>query len=228
MVWAKFDDGYPDHHKIVPLSDAAFRVHTACICYVNRDTHDGRVPKAVAHRYTTKGKKAALELIRAGLFTEDGDHYEIHDFHDYNPTPEQVRSLREARREAGRKGGQSKRSSKPEAKGEANAQASASANGKQNGTPYPGPVPEGDEETSQTALIHRVANACERADLDEATSVVSQLLEHVDGRLIDECLGWVATRDESKRPRSPRFFLTVVSDWARQRGVVLPELGVSA
>lgn len=182
------------------------------------------MPKAVAHRYTTKGRKAAQELLRVGLFHEDGDNYLIHDFLDYNPTAEQVRSVREARAQAGRKGGQSKRTSKVEA----NSEAIALANGKQTGTPYPVPSPEGDVETSQTALIHRVANACERSDLGEATSVVSQLLEHVDARLIDECLGWAATRDESKRPRSPRFFLAVVSDWAEQRGVVIPKLGVSA
>lgn len=36
MSYALLDDGYPGHPKIVPLSDAAFRVHTTALCHVRR------------------------------------------------------------------------------------------------------------------------------------------------------------------------------------------------
>lgn len=220
MVWAKFDDQYPDNPKIAPLSDAAFRLHTSSICYSARVLMDGRIPKAIAHRYVAKGRTVAGELIRSGLFTDDGDNYIINDFLDYNPTREQVQAIKEARAKAGAKGGSTKR--------QANALASAETNGKQNRTPYPYPVP--DKETSQDLhpgdVAARMAVVCKNGSSREAFEVVTALAEHVDLRLVDECVGWASKLDHQHQPVGPRYFLKAVRDWAKDRGVVVPELTV--
>ena len=230
MVWAKFDDKYPDNPKIVALSDAAFRLHASAICYSAAHLLDGRIPKAAAHRYVARGVAAAKELLESGLFADDGDFYQVHDFLDYNPTAEQVTNIREARARSGRKGGLSKRTGNPQA----NSQANASANAKQteeqkseqNGTPYPYPVPypNGDLEKSQTALAQRLSAVCKKPDPIDALLVVNALAEHVDWKIIDECIGWAEQRDENQKPNSPRYFLKTVADWGRKRGVVVPDL----
>jgi hypothetical protein len=41
MPWAKFDDRYPWHRKVRPLSDAAFRLDVSAICWCAENLTDG-------------------------------------------------------------------------------------------------------------------------------------------------------------------------------------------
>lgn len=219
MTWAKFDDGYPDNPKIVPLSDAAFRMHVSSVCYSSRHLLDGRIPQAVAHRYVTRrGRHSALELIRAGLFEEADHDYIVHDFHDYNPTSKEVLSKREARAEAGRKGG----ASKPPSKTEANEQ----AKGKQNGTPYPVPEPVTPGDSSKSLnrgdIAARLAAACDGLASATCFDVVCDFADHLDLRVIDECVGYLGALPVAKRPRSKAYIVKTLRQWAEQRGVEVP------
>lgn len=58
-------DGLPDHPKIEPLSDAAFRLLVELWCYCSRHLTDGEVSKAA---WTKRGTpRARKELLDAGL-----------------------------------------------------------------------------------------------------------------------------------------------------------------
>ena len=43
MAWAKLDDQFAEHPRIVPLGDRAFRLHVAAICLSNRKLTDGHI-----------------------------------------------------------------------------------------------------------------------------------------------------------------------------------------
>lgn len=100
-MWVKLDDGFAEHPRVSGLSDAAFRLHVASMCYAAHYLTDGRVP---AHR--VHGKPLAplvAELVKAGLWTRNGTGYEIHDWRDYNPTREDVERQRKMRNERQRR-----------------------------------------------------------------------------------------------------------------------------
>jgi hypothetical protein len=146
VSYLRIDDAFPEHPKVHPLDDRAFRLHMHALCYCARNLTNGVI--------SSKGLRQLLgscdakprhvkQLVEHGLWHED-DAYRIHDYLEKNPTADEVRELRKARSEAGRRGGTtSGRNRKTEANGEATAQASAwpsalKQNGKQPGsTPYP-------------------------------------------------------------------------------------------
>jgi hypothetical protein len=101
MTWARFDDGFADHPKIVGLSDAAFRLHVTAICYVARHKTDGRVPKSAPFIRLARAK----ELLQARVWEDtEPAHYTIHDYLSYNPSASDLLSKSEARAMAGAKG----------------------------------------------------------------------------------------------------------------------------
>lgn len=108
MSWARLDDGYPWHPKVVGLSDAAFRLHVTAICYCTGKLTDGLVP-APALRFMGATKKAIAELVMAGLWDEADGSYALHDYLEYNPTREEVEAAREQRRAAGQSSGAARR-----------------------------------------------------------------------------------------------------------------------
>jgi len=169
MTWARFDDDFPQHPKIVGLSDQAFRLHVSAVCYANQKLSDGAIQESVltillpgAGRAAVK--RRALELADAGVWEKQPDgNYLIHDFLEYNPTREKVLGSRDElsrkRADAGRLGGRKSREtpkqngSKHPSKTEANTQAkpkqnrskteaNTQAKPKQNRSPVPDPVPQ--------------------------------------------------------------------------------------
>ena len=105
MTWAKLDDSFPEHPKVVELSDRAFRIHVTALCYCARNLTDGHVPAPTVRAFTL-GKKAPItELVKAGVWNENGrGAYIIHDYLDYNPSREHVEAERARKQEAGREG----------------------------------------------------------------------------------------------------------------------------
>lgn len=107
MAWARLDPAMPWHPKVAALSDRAFRLHATGICYCVQYLTDGAIPAKGLRGIFPWGShhKPLLELVAAGLWHDEGDHYEIHDFLEYNPTAEEVLAQRAARSAAGRAGG---------------------------------------------------------------------------------------------------------------------------
>src|SRR5688500_12477996 len=88
MTWVKLDDNFPDHPKVVNLSDSAFRSYVEALCYSSRLLTGGFIPHRITH------KRASKELTAAGLWVEVEGGFQIHDFHVYNPPSEEVKERR--------------------------------------------------------------------------------------------------------------------------------------
>lgn len=109
MPWVQLDDGYAEHPKIDSLSDGAFRLHTAAICYANRYQTDGIIPAEKAPRLMPRFRKTYIqELVDRMLWHDigDGAAYEIHDFLDWNRSREQIAEDKKRASESGKKGAQ--------------------------------------------------------------------------------------------------------------------------
>lgn len=103
-TYIKLHDGMPDHPKVDPLSDAAFRLLINSWCWCSRHLTDGAMPvKTWVKRGT---KKTRDELVAAGLVEQhDADVILWHDYLEHQQSAEQRQAAREQRREAGRAGG---------------------------------------------------------------------------------------------------------------------------
>lgn len=89
MTWVRLDDGFADHPKILELSDRAFRVHVAALCYSARHLTDGKLSVS-AQKSLGLTPKISKELETAGLWKTIAGGMEIHDFTVYQPTRAKV------------------------------------------------------------------------------------------------------------------------------------------
>lgn len=103
MTWLRIDDGFVEHPKVYDLSDRAFRLHVAALCYSARNLTDGILDErriAVLCAITKATQRHIRELIDAELWLfETEDHYEIRDYLDYNPDAETVKKRRDEAKE---------------------------------------------------------------------------------------------------------------------------------
>lgn len=86
MAWVKLDDKFPDHPKVVGLSDAAFRAYIVALSYANRYLTDGFVPVPILPK-----PRIVAELVGAGLWdrVEESGRFlgvSIHDYIDFQPS----------------------------------------------------------------------------------------------------------------------------------------------
>lgn len=110
MSWSRIDDKYAQSPKMVALGDwfeLGMALDVAGICWSNLNETDGKVPKTQIARLVLCSNirigsvrvtpdAVAQRLVAVGRWVDCGDHYEIHDFLDYNPSKEQ----RDAKRDA--------------------------------------------------------------------------------------------------------------------------------
>jgi hypothetical protein len=129
MTWARLDDNFPHHPKVVAAGPIAALIQVRAICYCARHLTDGFLPDAVvpelllgfdgigiyAPRRLREGKLATVGydadeldwvaiMLRHGLWEKRKGGYYVHDYPDYNPTRADVLAEREARRKGGLKG----------------------------------------------------------------------------------------------------------------------------
>jgi hypothetical protein len=115
MSWARIDDGFDDHPKVVALLDeddtsaaaAAVALWTLCLTWAHRNTRrrgktPGLLPAGLPRRFLGGlGKDGAQLLVKHRLWEpQDDGGWIIHDFDEYLPTEE----TREARSAAGKLG----------------------------------------------------------------------------------------------------------------------------
>lgn len=110
MSWARLDDGFHDHPKVIGVDLSAIGLFTVCLTWSCKQGTDGFVPTHVAERLSDHTPSFVSELLRTGLFEERDGGYYIHDFLDYNPpskarevkrklAKQRMRALRERSRE---------------------------------------------------------------------------------------------------------------------------------
>lgn len=102
MTWAKLDDQFPEHPRIVGLSDKAFRLHVAAICHASRKLSDGHVSvtdSRVLRALTRSSSRHVDELVERGVWEQNGDGWVIRDYLDYNPPASVVKERRKSEAE---------------------------------------------------------------------------------------------------------------------------------
>lgn len=86
-MWVRFDDETAENPNLWKLSDGAFRLWFASICYSQKWLTDGAVPVKKIRSLIPRFKPSYItELITTKRWELQGDHYLIHDFTEYNET----------------------------------------------------------------------------------------------------------------------------------------------
>jgi len=96
VPYLNLDDNFADHEKVDALTDGAFRLHVAGMCYSARKLSDGHIPESRPRRLTRTFKASLVpELLNSGLWLpSDKGGYEIHDYLDWNKSAEWWRDYR--------------------------------------------------------------------------------------------------------------------------------------
>jgi len=100
----------PDHAKIAPLSDGAFRLLIRAWCFVSRLEADGKIPDSVWREMGTQ--KARRELMappvlmpdREPLVVQRNGYVECHDYLAHQRAADEIEAIRESRSVSGEKG----------------------------------------------------------------------------------------------------------------------------
>lgn len=110
MSWAKFDDNYSDHPKVIAVGPLGMALHVAATCYAAKYLTDGFIPKNVINRLISfdgitidgnvvSNASIVALLIENGLFDNAPGGYMVHDYLKYNPSKEDVLAAREEARQ---------------------------------------------------------------------------------------------------------------------------------
>lgn len=115
MSWAKIDDHFATHPKIIAAGGDAAWLHVCALCYCAEHLTDGLVPKALVGRLSDRKRPHALasRLVEVGMWLDDGEAYRLHDYLDWNPSREQVLREREAAKERRAKRGRTSDERRP-------------------------------------------------------------------------------------------------------------------
>jgi hypothetical protein len=106
MAHAVFHTGTPRHPKVAVLSDGAFRLWFAGVCYCADHLTDGLIPKAMVRelkRNVTTRQIAELVATVPGyrrpLWVESGECFQVNDYLNWNESREEVQAGRERNRQ---------------------------------------------------------------------------------------------------------------------------------
>jgi hypothetical protein len=99
MAWFKIDDALWSHPKFLGLSDGAFRLWVRAGAYSAQHTTDGIITPIMLKCLVSKPQHAQ-ELWSAGLWERIADGgYRFHDWHDYQPSRDEIEARRKADRD---------------------------------------------------------------------------------------------------------------------------------
>ncbi len=114
-LYMTFPNDFPEHPKIRPLSDAAFRAFVEINGYSRRHDLDGRVPVKTARSMWKARALTELEQNHPErpTLTRDGDVYVIRDYAEHQQTKAARADLVSRNQENGRKGGRPVKVSPP-------------------------------------------------------------------------------------------------------------------
>lgn len=170
MTWVRLDEAFAQHPKVVRVGPLGMALHVAALCYCNTYLTDGHLPTAAARTLIDLedfgGSKAVIkELVNNGLWDEVADGYQLHDYHEYQPTKQQVIDLRSKKQAAGEAGGKASGEAKRKAKQKASAQAKSK----------PGSVPVPEPEPGSESAVENLAPAERKDHLFETVAAVCDI-----------------------------------------------------
>jgi hypothetical protein len=98
VTWVKLDDGIFGNPKIVEVSAPAKLLHIVGICHCAQGLTNGRISKKawpVLSAQAESQKRHVAELVDARLWHDEGTHWVVNDYLEYNPSREKVLADRE-------------------------------------------------------------------------------------------------------------------------------------
>lgn len=106
MSWAKLDDGFWMHPKVLVAGNAGAGIFARLLSYCGCYLTDGLVPEPIAAQIVGSDKKALKALVDYGMVevTETGSVF-IPDYLEHNRSKVDVEEDRKRRRANGAKGG---------------------------------------------------------------------------------------------------------------------------
>jgi hypothetical protein len=144
MPWVRLDEQFPDHPKVQVVGPLASRLHVCALAYCNRLLTDGFVPTNKvgtladfsevwdqpdgAADFGVDPYRLADRLCEARMWKKVTGGYQLHDYHDYQPSRADEHEKRRQKAEAGAKGGKASGESRRRS------EATSEANGKQTGS----------------------------------------------------------------------------------------------
>lgn len=104
MPWARLDDNFFSHPKVRQAwrCRPALGLWAMSLSYAMRHGTEGHVPaEFVEDQLPDSGERGAVAaaLVSAGLWSENGKGWIIHDFHDFNPSGDDIEARKAADRE---------------------------------------------------------------------------------------------------------------------------------
>ena len=96
MRWIRLECSFPDHPKIIGLSDHAVAAWVRLLAYCGRHETDGVAPRRAALACIHDGSDVLGELVAAGLWVDHGDAIEVHGWSEYQQTRAQGEAARAA------------------------------------------------------------------------------------------------------------------------------------
>ncbi len=117
IPWFKVDDTFHSHPKPRSAGLSAVGLWALAGSFAMAYKRDGAVPEFFVDGFKREGQKAAGLLVETGLWVPDGKGYQFHDWHDFQPSADEIeldreharmrqRRRREKQREARDKGGE--------------------------------------------------------------------------------------------------------------------------
>lgn len=110
VSWAKLDDGFWAHPKVMGVGNVGAGIFARFLAYCGDHLTEGLVPAPVVG-FIVGDDAAALEALErfAMVQIQDSGSVLVPDYLEHNPTRAKVKADREQRAEAGRRGGSKSR-----------------------------------------------------------------------------------------------------------------------
>ena len=105
MTWVRLDDQAVGHPKLREAGYKGWALFTAGLCHASAYLTDGFISEKVVPSLLPdlpQAAQVAQELVKAGVWEKVEGGYMVHDYHDYQPTAEEVRKGRDRKREVDR------------------------------------------------------------------------------------------------------------------------------
>ena len=99
MSWARLDDGFHDHPKIVATSNGAVGLYCKALTYCTRHLTDGVIPAAIVARVLGGTDAEVDELLRNNLWRRDGESLRIVNYLTYQPSSKSVKKEKKRAKE---------------------------------------------------------------------------------------------------------------------------------
>lgn len=116
MSWARLDDGFWTHPKVMIAGNTAAGIFARLLSYSGCYLTNGLVPAQIVELVVGKDKRALEALEQYGMVQRlETGSVVIPDYLDYNPSKDDIEEIQRKRREAGKKGGRAARNGRAHA-----------------------------------------------------------------------------------------------------------------